>query len=162
MTQRHKSAHHHLNNSSRRNPYGKLFHIYASTLPAQSFFLLSSVSFLGNGLAIAQTQTGIDNIVPTVESSQPAVVIPTNVKTDTVSSAPSRRQSELAERQADLTQRLRSRKAISTPRANVTLEKPKTEVSTPRANVTLEKPKTEVSTPRANVTLEKPKTEVST
>ena len=89
MTQRHKSAHHHLNNSSRRYPYGKLFHIYASTLPAQSFFLLSSVSFLGNGLAIAQTETVIDNIVPTVESSQPAVVIPTNVKTDTVSSAPS-------------------------------------------------------------------------
>ncbi|AHJ29266.1 putative peptidase [Nodularia spumigena CCY9414] len=113
-------------------------------------------------MAIAQTETVIDNIVPTVESSQPAVVIPTNVKTDTVSSAPSRPQSELAERQADLTQRLRSRKAISTPETNVTLEKPKTEVSIPRANVTLEKPKTEVSIPRANVTLEKPKTEVST
>ncbi|MBE9197858.1 MULTISPECIES: peptidoglycan DD-metalloendopeptidase family protein [unclassified Nodularia (in: cyanobacteria)] len=161
MTQRHKSAHHHLNNSSRRSPYGKLFHIYASTLPAQSFFLLSSASFLSGGLAIAQTETGIDNIVPTVESSQSAVVIPNPVKKDTLSSALSRPQPEVAEPQADLRQRLRSTQEVSPPKANVTLEKPKTEVSTPRANVSLEKPKTEVSTPRANVSLEKLKTEVS-
>ncbi|WP_414548714.1 peptidoglycan DD-metalloendopeptidase family protein [Anabaena sp. CCY 0017] len=162
MTQRHKSAPHHLNDSSRRNPYGKLFHIYASTLPAQSFFLLSSVSFLGGGLAIAQTETGIDNIVPTVESSQPAVVIPTNVKKETVSSALSRPQPEVAEQQADLRQRLRSRQEVSPPKTNVSQDKPKVEVSTPRANVAPQKPKVEVSTPRANVSQDKPKVEVST
>ncbi|GAX35659.1 peptidoglycan DD-metalloendopeptidase family protein [Nodularia sp. NIES-3585] len=161
MTQRHKSAHHHLNNSSRRYPYGKLFHIYASTLPAQSFFLLSSVSFLSGGLAIAQTETSIDNIVPTVESSQPAVVIQTNVKKETVSSAPSRPQSKVAEQQADLRQRLRSRQEVSPPKTNVSQQKPKVEVSTPRANVT-QKPKVEVSTPRANVTQQQPKAEVYT
>ncbi|MEA5515565.1 M23 family metallopeptidase [Nodularia sp. UHCC 0506] len=147
MTQRHKSAHNHLNNSSRPHPYGKLFHIYASTLPAQSFFLLSSVSFLSGGLAIAQTETGIDNIVPTVESSQPTVFIPAKIKKETVSSALSQPQPEVAEKQADLRQRLRNRQEVSTPKANVSQQKPKVEVSTPKANVTLEKPKTEVAQP---------------
>ena len=153
MTQRHKSAHHHLNNSSKRSPYGKLFHIYASTLPAQSFFLLSSASFLGGGLAIAQTETGIDNIVPTVESSQPAVVIQNTVKKDPVSTALSQPKAEVAEPQADLRQRLRSTQEVAPPKANVTLEKPKAEVAPPRANVTLEKPKTEVAQPSKPRTL---------
>jgi murein DD-endopeptidase MepM/ murein hydrolase activator NlpD len=161
MTQRHKSAHQDLNKSTRPNRYGKLLHIYASTLPAQSFFLLSSVSFLSGGLAIAQTETGIDNIVPTVESSPPPVVIPTEVKKETVSAVPSPPESDVADRKPDLTERLRSRQAISTPETNVTLEKPKTEVNPPKVNVTLEKPKTEVTLPPTNVTLEKPKTEVA-
>ncbi|MBI1241019.1 MAG: peptidoglycan DD-metalloendopeptidase family protein [Nostoc sp. RI_552] len=161
MTQRYKSAHHHSHNLSRRHSYGKLLHIYVSTLPAQSFFLLSSVSFLSSGLAVAQTQTGIDNIVPTVETSRPTAVIPSNVKKDIVSSAPSRPESDLAQRQADLKQRLRSRQQISPPKVNVTLKQPKTEVSPPKVNVTLKQPKTEVSPPKVNVTLKQPKTEVS-
>jgi murein DD-endopeptidase MepM/ murein hydrolase activator NlpD len=153
MTQRHKSAHQDLNKLTRRNRYGKLLHIYASTLPAQSFFLLSSVSFLSGGLAIAQTETGIDNIVPTVETSPPTVIIPTEVKKEAVSAVPSPPKSDVAERQADLTERLRSRQAISTPETNVTLEKPKTEVNPPKVNVTLEKPKTEVAAPTKPQTL---------
>ncbi|WP_414528925.1 peptidoglycan DD-metalloendopeptidase family protein [Nodularia chucula] len=162
MTQRHKSAHQNLNNSTKRNPYGNLLHIYASTLPAQSFFLLSSASFLSGGLAIAQTETGIDNIVPTVESSPPTVVIPTEVKKNTVSAAPSSPESDVAKGQADLTQRLRSRQGVSTPETSVTLEQPKTEVTTPRKNATLETPKNPVTIPRADVTLETPKNPVTT
>ncbi len=161
MTQRHKSAQHNLNNSSRRYPYGKLLHIYASTLPAQSFFLLSSASFLSGGLAIAQAETVIDNIVPTVESSRPAVVIPTNVQKETASSAPSQPQSSVAEQQADLRQRLRTRQEASPPRANVTPQKPQVQVSPPRANVTPQKPQVQVSPPRANVTPQKPQVQVS-
>ncbi|MDH6107465.1 M23 family metallopeptidase [Anabaenopsis tanganyikae CS-531] len=162
MTQRHKSAQHHSQNSLRCYPYAKLLHICASTLPAQGFFLLTSVSLLGGGLAIAQTETSIDNIVPTNESySVRAVVIPNTLEKETVSSAPSQPESSVPQEQADLIQKLRTRQQVSTPRANVTWEEPKAEVSTPRANVTWEEPKTEVSTPRANVTWEEPKTEVA-
>ena len=148
MTQRHKSAQHHLQNSVRCYPYAKLLHICASKLPAQGFFLLTTVSLLGGGLAIAQTETSIDNIVPTIESySVPAVVIPNTLKKETVSSAPSQPESLVPEEQADLIQQLRTRQQVSTPRANVTWEEPKTEVSTPRANVTWEEPKTEVAQP---------------
>ncbi|MDB9447190.1 M23 family metallopeptidase [Anabaena sp. CS-542/02] len=148
MTQRHKSAQHHSQNSLRCYPYAKLLHICASTLPAQGFFLLTTVSLLGGGLAIAQTETSIDNIVPTIESySVPAVVIPKSLKKETVSSAPSQPESSVPEEQADLIQQLRTKQQVSTPRANVTWEEPKTEVSTPRANVTWEEPKTEVAQP---------------
>ncbi|MFB2817607.1 M23 family metallopeptidase [Umezakia ovalisporum] len=150
MTQRYKSAHHHSHNLSRRHSYGKLLHIYVSTLPAQSFFLLSSVSFLSSGLAVAQTQTGIDNIVPTVETSRPTAVIPSNVKKDIVSSAPSRPESDLAQRQADLKQRLRSIQQVSPPKVNVTLKQPKTEVSPPTEHLTLPEKLPKVARPSSN------------
>ncbi|YAF97449.1 MAG: peptidoglycan DD-metalloendopeptidase family protein [Nodularia sp. CChRGM 3473] len=162
MTQRNKSAHHRLHNLSRRYPYGKLFHIYTSTLPAQSFFVLSSLSFLSGGLALAQTETSIDNIVPTVENSQPTPtpVITKSVKKDTVSPAASRPKPEVNDSQAQLIQKLRSPK-VSQPAATVRTEKPKVEVSQPAATVRTEKPKVEVSQPAANVRPEKPKVGVS-
>ncbi len=132
MTQRHKSAQHHLQNSLRCYPYAKLLHICASKLPTQGFFLLTTVSLLGGGLAIAQTETSIDNIVPTNESySVPAVVIPNTLKQETVSSAPSQPESSVPEEQADLIQQLPTRQKVFTPRANVTWEEPKTEVAQP-------------------------------
>jgi murein DD-endopeptidase MepM/ murein hydrolase activator NlpD len=147
MTQRHKSAHQDLHKSTRRNRYRKLLQIYASTLPAQSFFLLSSFSFLSGGLAIAQTETGTDNIVSTVETSPQTVVIPTEVKKETVSAVASPPKSDVAERKPDLTERLRSRQAISTPETNITLEKPKTKVAAPTQPQTLPEKLPEIAQP---------------
>ncbi|MDH6059048.1 peptidoglycan DD-metalloendopeptidase family protein [Chrysosporum bergii ANA360D] len=156
MTQRHQSTHHHFQNSSKRYPYGKLFHIYVSTLPAQSFFLLSSVSFLGGGLAVAQTETAIDNIVPAVpavptvpvvETSQSTAVGNNPVKKNTDTSAISTPESDLEERQADLIQKLRSRKPVSPPKANVTLEKPRIQVAQPTKPSTLPEKLPEVARP---------------
>jgi murein DD-endopeptidase MepM/ murein hydrolase activator NlpD len=46
---------------------------FASTLPAQSLAWLGSIGLLSNGgLVFAQTESAIDNIVPTTENSQPA------------------------------------------------------------------------------------------
>ncbi len=104
MTQRNNSAHNRLHNSkqqdlmTRRFSCGKLLRIYLSTLPAQSFCLLSSFSFLSGGLALAQTESSIDNIVPTIESSQPtAATIP--VKKDTAASEAVRSQPSVSQRQ---------------------------------------------------------------
>ncbi|WP_414561783.1 MULTISPECIES: peptidoglycan DD-metalloendopeptidase family protein [unclassified Anabaena] len=163
MTQRHKSAHHNLHNSSKINIYGKLLHLYASTLPAQSFFVLSSISFFGN-LAIVHAETSIDNIVPTVESSQPAVVIPNPVTKDTVSSAPSRPQPQVNNSQAELIQKLR-KPAASPTQQPASQAKPQVEVSQPRSNPTASqaKPQVEVSQPRSNPSASqaKPQVEVS-
>ncbi|MCG6133933.1 MAG: peptidoglycan DD-metalloendopeptidase family protein [Nostoc sp. LLA-1] len=164
MTQRHKSAHHNLHNSSKHNIYGKLLHIYASTLPAQSFFVLSSISFFGN-LAIVHAETSIDNIVPTVESSQPAVVIPNPVKKDTVSSAPSRlSQPQVNNSQAELIQKLR-KPAASQTQQPASQAKPQVEVSQPKPNPSASqaKPQVEVSQPRSNPSASqaKPQVEIS-
>lgn len=151
MTQRHKSAQHHLQNSLRCYPYAKLLHICASTLPAQGFFLLTTVSLLGGGLAIAQTETSIDNIVPTNESySVPAVVIPNTLKKETVSSAPSQPESSVPEEQADLIQQLRTKQQVSTPRANVTWEETKTEVARPTTPQALPEKLPELAQPSNN------------
>ena len=71
MTQRNNSAHHRLHYLWQQGLTKKRF---ASTLPAQSLCWLSSVSLLSGGFVFAQTETQIDNIVPTVESSQPTAV----------------------------------------------------------------------------------------
>lgn len=84
MTQRNYSA---------QNPKHKL----AYTLPAQGLCWLSSVSLLSGGFVLAQTETSIDNIVPTVETSQPtAVTIP--VQKDVVSPSASQRPNKLRQR----------------------------------------------------------------
>jgi murein DD-endopeptidase MepM/ murein hydrolase activator NlpD len=69
MTQRQKSAQKNLYYSSAKGltPSRR----FASTLPAQSLCWLSSVSLLSGGLVFAQ-ETSVDNIIPTIENSQPA------------------------------------------------------------------------------------------
>ncbi|MEA5505088.1 M23 family metallopeptidase [Halotia wernerae UHCC 0503] len=179
MTQRNNSAHNRLHNSkqqdlmTRRFSCGKLLRIYFSTLPAQSFYLLSSVSFLSGGLAFAQTEASIDNIVPTIENSQPtAVAIP--VKKDTAASKPVRSQPSVSQRQTKLIQKLR-RSEVSQSAAPVRLSKPKVETE-PAVNVqrsensrvapvriSEEKPQVEFSQPKASVVdkQEKPQLEVA-
>ncbi len=58
MTQRKNSAHNHSQSPWQRS------------LPAQSLCWLGSFSLLSSGFVVAQTTSGIDNIVPTVKSSQ--------------------------------------------------------------------------------------------
>ena len=86
---------------------------FASTLPAQSLCWLSSVSLLSGGFVFAQTETQVDNIVPTVETSQPTVV-PNLVKMSKVevlkqAVAPEavQAQPQFSQRRARLKQRLR-------------------------------------------------------
>jgi murein DD-endopeptidase MepM/ murein hydrolase activator NlpD len=67
MMQRQKSAQKNLYYS---RPKGLTSKRFASTLPAQGICWLSSVSLLSGGLVFAQE--AVDNIVPTIETSQPA------------------------------------------------------------------------------------------
>ncbi|MFH7025282.1 MAG: M23 family metallopeptidase [Heteroscytonema crispum UTEX LB 1556] len=91
----------------------------ASTLPAQSLCWLSSFSILSSGFVYAQTQTGIDNIVPTVENSQPSSagnpVKQNTVKRDRTASAPESDQArpEFSTRRARLRLRLRRRSQVA-------------------------------------------------
>lgn len=118
MTQRNNSAENRLHQlwqqclSTRR---------FASTLPAQSLAWLGSIGLLSNGgLVFAQTESAIDNIVPTTESSQPAPLV-NRIKRETfrhnntssVAEETKSQSDEFSQRRVRLRQRLSQRKRLS-------------------------------------------------
>lgn len=144
MTQPNKSAHNGLQNQSTKR--------FASTLPAQSLCWLSSVSLLSGGFVFAQTETSIDNIVPTIENSQPTAA--TNpVRQNTAAPQLSQSQPEFSERRTRLRKRLNNNSA-STPQQPVRVAKPQVEAA-PVAPVNLReaKPQPEVAKPLSPRTL---------
>lgn len=139
MTQRHKSAHNRLRKMTKKP--------FASTLPAQSLCWLSSFSLLSGGFVFAQTETSIDNIVPTIENSQPTA--PTNPVKPNIVVAPevSQPQPELSERQTRLKKRLRSRSG-SPSQQPVRESKPQVETSEAApTKIREEKPKQQIAKP---------------
>ena len=78
--------------------------VWQRSLPAQSLCWLSSFSLLSGGFVFAQTDSPVDNIVPTVENAQPAVV--NKLKKDHPAQQSERSQTEFAQRRARLRQRL--------------------------------------------------------
>ncbi|QMS90408.1 peptidoglycan DD-metalloendopeptidase family protein [Nostoc edaphicum CCNP1411] len=154
MTQRNNSAPHRLHYLWQQGLTKKRF---ASTLPAQSLCWLSSVSLLGGGFVFAQTETQIDNIVPTVESSQPTAF--TNpVKKQTVAPQAAPAQPEFSQRRARLKQRLRQPE-VAQSKEPVRQSTPKIEAAEPVVIIRQSKPKVEASqvTP-TRVRQEKPNT----
>lgn len=132
MTQRNKSAHNRLHQSWYR-------------VPAQSLCFLSSVSILSNGLVFAQTETsGIDNIVPTVENSQPTAGTTYSIKKDIVVPTASSSQPEFSERRTKLRQRLR-RQQVSQTNQPVIKFTPNTEATKPGVSSRRSKPQAETS-----------------
>ncbi|ARV61166.1 peptidase M23 [Nostocales cyanobacterium HT-58-2] len=150
MTQRNHSAENRLHQLWQRCLSTRRF---ASTLPAQSLSWLGSISLLTNGgLVFAQTESQIDNIVPTVENSQPVV---NTLKKDAVEqnnsiSAPdaARSQPEFSQRRVKLRQRLSKAKA-SSPTVVIRNSKPQAEDSQPEVAIRKPKPQAEVSVPLA-------------
>ncbi|MBN3962645.1 M23 family metallopeptidase [Nostoc sp. NMS8] len=132
---------------------------FASTLPAQSLCWLSSLSLLSGGFVFAQTETQIDNIVPTVESSQPTAVI-NPVKKQAVVPEATQGQPEFSQRRARLRQRL-NKPEVAQSKEPVRQSTPKIEAAEPVPVVITRqsKPKVEASqvTP-ARVRQEKPNT----
>ncbi len=154
MTQRNNSAHHRLHYLWQQGLTKKRF---ASTLPAQSLCWLSSVSLLSGGFVFAQTETQIDNIVPTVESSQPTAF--TNpVKKQAVAPQAAPGQPEFSQRRARLKQRLRQPE-VAQSKEPVRQSTPKIEAAEPVVIIRQSKPKVEASqvTP-TRVSQEKPNT----
>ncbi|MEH1819640.1 MAG: M23 family metallopeptidase [Nostoc sp.] len=130
---------------------------FASTLPAQSLCWLSSLSLLSGGFVFAQTETQIDNIVPTVESSQPTAVI-NPVKKQAVVPEATQEQPEFSQRRARLRQRL-GKPEVAQLKEPVRQSTPKIEAAEPVVITRQSKPKVEASqvTP-ARVRQEKPNT----
>ncbi len=156
MTQRNNSAHHRLHYLWQQGLTKKRF---ASTLPAQSLCWLSSVSLLSGGFVFAQTETQIDNIVPTVENFQPTAV--TNpIKKQTVAPEAAQAQPEFSQRRTTLRQRLR-KPEVAKSKQPVRQATPKIEAAEPVVIIRQSKPKVEASqvTP-ARVRQEKPNTPV--
>ncbi len=111
MTQRNQKSDRRLHNLLQRCFVTKRL---ASSLPAQSLCWLSSFSLLSGGFVYAQVDTSIDNIVPTVENSQPAVTNPVKkeiVRDRTATSAEST--PDFSERRARLKKRLRNKTEVS-------------------------------------------------
>ncbi|AVH70891.1 M23 family metallopeptidase [Nostoc sp. 'Lobaria pulmonaria (5183) cyanobiont'] len=159
MTQRNNSAHHRLHYLWQQGLTKKRF---ASTLPAQSLCWLSSVSLLSGGFVFAQTEAQIDNIVPTVESSQPtAVTNPVKASTfkkQAVAPEAPQAQPEFSQRRARLRQRLR-KPEVAQSKEPVRQSTPKIETAEPVVIIRQSKPKVETSqvTP-IRVRQEKPNT----
>lgn len=154
MTQRNNSAPHRLHYLWQQGLTKKRF---ASTLPAQSLCWLSSVSLLSGGFVFAQTETQVDNIVPTVETSQPTAV--TNpVKKQAVAPEGVQAQPEFSQRRARLKQRLRQPE-VAQSKQPVRQSTPKIEAAEPVVIIRQAKPKVEASqvTP-VRVRQEKPNT----
>jgi murein DD-endopeptidase MepM/ murein hydrolase activator NlpD len=148
MTQRKESAPKRLSPPKQQGDTPKRL---ASTLPAQSLCWLSSLSLLGGGLVMAQTETAIDNFVPTTENSQPtATPAP---KKEIVVPDVEKSQADFSERKVRLQQRL-SRKRVSQPTATTRLSKPKLENSASRPSVRISQPKLENSQPAAKLEIE--------
>ncbi|MEH2384626.1 MAG: M23 family metallopeptidase [Nostoc sp.] len=171
MTQHNNSAHHRLHYLWQQGLTKKRF---ASTLPAQSLCWLSSVSLLSGGFVFAQTETQIDNIVPTVESSQPTAVkgslrdatrsllprsgtTPLGLKKQAVVPEAAQAPPEFSQRRARLRQRLH-KPEVAQSKEPVRQSTPKFEAAKPVV-IIQSKPKVETSqvTP-ARVRQEKPNT----
>ncbi|MBD2777110.1 M23 family metallopeptidase [Iningainema tapete] len=100
--------------------------LWQRSLPAQSLCWLSSFSLLSSGIVFAQTESAVDNIVPTVENSAPAVV--NNVQKDTSEANNTDSSDEYSRRRAKLRQRLR-RVDLSVTQEQVKPSQPKNEES---------------------------------
>ncbi|MEH2070955.1 MAG: M23 family metallopeptidase [Nostoc sp.] len=140
MTQRKNSAYHRLHYSWQRDVTKKRF---ASTLPAQSLCWLSSISLLSGGFVSAQTETQIDNIVPTVESSQPTVVI-NSAKKQTVTPEVAQTQPDFAQRRARLRHRLGKKPEVAQSKEPIRQSTP-IEAAKPVVIIRQSKPKLETS-----------------
>ena len=156
MTQHHKSAHKNFyyDGTSKR---------FASRLPVQGICLLSSFSLISGGFVTAQSDTSsIDNIVPTIENSQPTAV--TNpVQKEAGVSEIAKPQPDFSARRVNLKKRLNSKGVVkgedTQPTASVRISKPKGEDTQPTASVRISKPKGEDTQPTASVRISKPKGE---
>lgn len=143
--------------------YNRLQHLktkrFARSLPVQSLCWLSSLSLLGSGFVVAQAESSnIDNIVPTIENSQPSqpAVMTNPVKKDTAEAEGTRLQVEFAERRTRLRKRLR-RETVSQSTESVRQTAPKTENSEPIRAIRGSRHQVEIETTRE----EKPTPEVS-
>ncbi|NRB07059.1 MAG: peptidoglycan DD-metalloendopeptidase family protein [Richelia sp.] len=110
-----------------QNSQKRLHQSWQRSLPMQGVCWLSSFSLLGNGLVFGQTESAIDNIVPTA-TTQSVVVNKTSNKNTVItqkSAAPSQgnsKKSNFAQRQARLRQLLKERarnRNSAKPAANV-------------------------------------------
>ncbi|HLO87027.1 MAG TPA: M23 family metallopeptidase [Nostocaceae cyanobacterium] len=129
----------------------------ASTLPAQGLCWLSSLSLLGGGFVMAQTETAIDNFVPNTETSQPTATTP---QKEIVVPDAEKPQPDFSERKVKLQQRL-SRKRASQPTETVRFSKPQVEAVESTPSVRISKPKLENSETTPSVRISKPKLENS-
>jgi len=140
---------------------------FASTLPAQSLSWLGTISMLTNGgLVFAQTESAIDNIVPTAESSQPAPSANPVKKysveqnNSTSSSEAVRSQPEFSQRRTRLRQRLYKSKA-SSPAVVIRNSRYQAENSSPAVVIRKSKRQAEDSQPEVVIRKSKPQVEVS-
>ncbi|MEA5575464.1 peptidoglycan DD-metalloendopeptidase family protein [Anabaena sp. UHCC 0451] len=156
MTQRHKSAHKRLNKRTQDLTKRR----FASTLPAQSLGWLSSVSLISGGFVFAQTESSVDNIVPTIESSQPTVVVTEPTKKDSPAAEAVPSQPDFAERRVRLRKKLHQENVSQTTEPT-RISQPKVENSQPVVIIRTSKPKVENSQPEVRVRISKPKVEQS-
>jgi murein DD-endopeptidase MepM/ murein hydrolase activator NlpD len=150
--------------TQRKDPARNNLHkIWQRSLPARSLCLLGSFSILSSGLVLAQSESAIDNIIPTSENTQPSA---NSVKKVTIErhpqvSVPETMQTpvEFSSRRQRLKQRLnRSQVAesLETPKKRNTGSSDKV-ISQPRNN----RPQVEISTPKTGVERLRAKVEAS-
>ncbi|MBV6627082.1 MAG: peptidoglycan DD-metalloendopeptidase family protein [Rivularia sp. (in: Bacteria)] len=159
MTQRKNSAH---NNSQSA---------WQRSLPAQSLCWLGSFSLLSSGFVVAQTTSGIDNIVPVKSSQASSIKKAAKGKAVIISGAPTpepaRPKVEFSQRRTRLRQRLSVKKSTASsaakkpaPRVKVTTNNKKknslrTRLKRSRTNSVVVKLKKKAPTTRQRVVIKK-------
>ncbi|MEC4812467.1 MAG: M23 family metallopeptidase [Scytonema sp. PMC 1069.18] len=156
MTQRNNSAE---NPSHQLEPRCFPKRRLASMLPAQGLCWLSSISMLSSGgLVFAQTESAVDNIVPTVETPQSATVkihIQTTTNPESAGAKP-----DFASRRDKLRQRLSKPKA-SNPVVTIKKSRRQREDSQPTVVIRKSRPQSGDSQSAVGVRKSKPSVEVS-
>lgn len=112
--------------TQRKKPAQNLHKSWHQSLPAQSLVWLSSLSILSSGFVLAQTESAIDNIVPTAENTQTSgnAVRKTTVERAPRVSSPEASVLEFSTRRARLKQRLNRNVASQ---SSEPVRKPRTE-----------------------------------
>ena len=141
MTQRNNSAHKKLDKSCQKNPTANVKRL-ATTLPVQGICWLGSFSLLSSGLVFAQTESSVDNIVPTSKN----VVIKARAASEKTQSQP---QVGLSQQRASLRDRLRKAKASNAKPVGKTQAQKNSQVSDVRASKA--KPKVGVAAKKTSI-----------
>ncbi len=141
--------------TQRNKPASKLlYQAWQRTLPAQSLCLVGSFSLLSSGLVLAQTESGIDNIVPTAANSQPAGNIVKKdivIQTQAVPTPEAQAQPEFSQRRSQLKQKLRNKVGTSQQTESTRQTQPRSQTANSGAGVRKSKPQVEASQPAVRV-----------
>ncbi|AFZ02320.1 M23 family metallopeptidase [Calothrix sp. PCC 6303] len=150
--------------TQRKDPARNNLHkIWQHSLPARSLCLLGSFSILSSGLVLAQSESAVDNIVPTSENTQPSgnSVKKVTIERNPQVSAPETMRTTSVEQTSPVefsSRRQRLKQRLNRSQVAESVETPKKRNASPQG---VTRPQVEISTPKTGVERLRAKVEAS-